>query len=159
MSKAPGAYYEDMEVGSEVTSPARTVTETDIVNFAGVSGDFNVIHMDAELVKKTPYGQRIAHGLLGLTIATGLVTRVPGAEEFRIVAFLGMTWDFRKPIFIGDTIHMVRKVAEKRETSKPGLGIVVFDAKVINQRGEVCQEGQWKTMSMMRSMAALLEKQ
>ena len=153
MNPTDGRYYEDVEVGEEVVSPARTVTETDIVNFAGLSGDFNVIHMDAELMKSTPFGQRIAHGLLGLAIASGLVTRTPGAEQLRLVAFLGTTWDIRKPIFIGDTIHVVETVVSKRETSKPGLGIVVFDAKVINQRGELCQEGQWKVMCMMRKAA------
>ena len=151
MKVTDGGYYEDVEVGEEVVSPGRTVTETDIVNFAGLSGDFNVIHTDADLTKSTPFGQRIAHGLLGLAIASGLVTRTPGAEQLRVVAFLGTTWDIRKPIFIGDTIHVVVTVASKRETPKPGLGIVVFDAKIINQRGEVCQKGQWKVMCMMRN--------
>ena len=153
MNPTDGGYYEDVEVGEEVVSPGRTITETDVVNFAGLSGDFNVIHMDADLMNGTPFGQRIAHGLLGLAIASGLVTRTPGGEQLRVVAFLGTTWDIRKPIFIGDTIHVVKTVASKRETSKPGLGIVVFDAKVINQRGELCQEGQWKLMCMMRSVA------
>jgi acyl dehydratase len=141
-----GVYYEDLEIGLEVASPARTVTEADIVNFAGLSGDFNVIHTDAELTKKTAFGQRIAHGLLGLSIASGLAARNPGAEQHRLVAFLGMTWDFRGPVFIGDTIHVMQTVAAKRETSKPGLGVVTYDVKVINQRNEICQEGQWKVM-------------
>jgi acyl dehydratase len=148
-----GIYYEDVEVGRETNSPARTVTETDIVNFAGLSGDFNVIHTDAEFVKITPFGQRIAHGLLGLSIASGLVTRNPGGDQHRIVAFLGMTWDFRKPVFIGDTIYVQQTVASKRPTSKPGLGIIVYGAKVINQRNEVCQEGEWKFMYAMRNAA------
>ena len=150
-SEIRGKWFEEFEVGMQVTSPGRTVTEADIVNFAGVSGDFNVIHTDAETVKITPYGQRIAHGLLGLSIASGLVARSPGADQHRLVAFLGMTWDFRNPVFIGDTIYVVQTVASKRPTSKPGLGIVVYDAKVINQRNEVCQEGQWKVMYMMRN--------
>jgi len=152
-----GIYFEDIEVGSERTSPARTVTEADIVNFAGLSGDYNIIHTDAEFVKITPFGRRIAHGLLGLSIASGLVTRTPGAEQHRIVAFLGMTWDFRKPVFIGDTIYVEQKVAGKRPTSKPGLGIVVYGAKVINQRNELCQEGEWKLMYMMRNATAPAE--
>ncbi|HOZ48112.1 MAG TPA: MaoC/PaaZ C-terminal domain-containing protein [Candidatus Hydrogenedentes bacterium] len=147
-------YYEDLEVGHEDVSPGRTVTETDIIHFAGVSGDFNVLHTDAELTKKTPFGQRIAHGMLGLSIASGLVARNPGAERHRLVAFLGMTWDFRQPVFIGDTIHVVQTVAAKRETSKPGLGVITYDAKVVNQRGDICQEGQWKVMYMMRRVGA-----
>ena len=150
MDASDGVYYEDVEVGHETTSPARTVTETDIVNFAGLSGDFNVIHTDAEFVKITPFGQRIAHGLLGLSIGSGLAARMPGADQHRIVAFLGLTWDFRNPVFIGDTIYVVQTIASKRTTSKPGLGIVTFDVKVMNQRNEVCQEGEWKVMYMMR---------
>ena len=152
MSKADAIYWEDVEEGMEVTSPGRTMTETDIVNFAGLSGDFNVIHTDAEFSKGTPFGQRIAHGLLGLSIASGLVARNPGAEEHQLVAFLGMTWDFRNPVLIGDTIHVVQRVASKRPTKRPGLGIVVYDAKVVNQRGEVCQEGEWKVLYMMRNV-------
>lgn len=151
MDGTDGIYFEDIEVGRQMNSPARTVTETDIVNFAGLSGDFNIIHMDTEFCKITPYGQRIAHGLLGLSIASGLVARCPGAEQHRLVAFLGLTWDFRNPIFIGDTVYVQQTIASKRPTSKPGLGIVVYDAKVINQRNEVCQEGEWKVMYMMRN--------
>ena len=153
MDVSDGIYFEDLEVGREVISPARTVTEADIVNFAGISGDFNILHMDAEFAKKTPFGQRIAHGLLGLSIASGLGARNPGVEQHKFIAFLGMTWDFRHPVFIGDTIHMSQTVSSKRPTKKPGLGVVVYDVKVINQRGEVCQEGQWKTMYMMRHVA------
>lgn len=157
VAETDGIYYEDIEEGQEVTSPARTVTEADIVNFAGLSGDFHVIHTDAEFVKITPFGQRIAHGLLGLSIASGLVVRAPGGEQHRLVAFLGMTWDFRNPVFIGDTIYVRQTIASKRTTSKPGLGIVVFDVKVINQRNEVCQEGEWKVMYMMREAAPASE--
>ncbi|MBI2434813.1 MAG: MaoC family dehydratase N-terminal domain-containing protein [Candidatus Hydrogenedentes bacterium] len=126
------------------------MTEADIVNFAGLSGDFNIIHTDAETAAKGPFKQRIAHGLLGLSIASGLVARNPGAEQHKLVAFLGLNWDFRNPVCIGDTIHVVQTVASKRATSKPGLGVVVYDVKVVNQRGETCQEGQWKVMYMTR---------
>jgi len=146
-------YWEDVPENMEVKSPARTMTETDIVNFAGLSGDYNVIHTDAEFSKDTPFGQRIAHGLLGLSMASGLVARLPGAERHRIVAFLGMTWDFRKPICIGDTIHVVQTITSKRPSSKnPLFGLIIFDAKVVNQRGEVCQEGEWKVMYLKRNV-------
>ena len=153
MEPTDGIYYEDVEEGYEVISPGRTVTETDIVNFAGLSGDFNIIHTDAEATKITPFGQRISHGLLGLSIASGLVTRNPGGEQHQIVAFLGLTWDFRNPVFIGDTIYVQQTVASKRTTSKPGLGIVTYDVKVVNHRSELCQEGQWKVMYAMRDAA------
>ena len=146
-------YFEDLEEGKEIRSPGRTMTEADIVGFAGLSGDFNSIHTDAELSAAGPFKQRIAHGLLGLSMASGLVSRNPGAAQHRIVAFLGLTWDFRGPIFIGDTIHVVQTVSSKRTTKKPGLGLVVYDCKVVNQHGEVCQEGQWKVMYQMRTEA------
>jgi acyl dehydratase len=154
MDLIEGVYFEDLEVGREETSPGRTVTEADIVNFAGLSGDFSIIHTDAEFAKETPFGQRIAHGMLGLSIASGLAVRVPGADQHKLVAFLGMTWDFRTPVCIGDTIHVVQTVAGKRPTRKPGLGVVTYDAKVVNQRGEVCQEGRWKVMYMMRNVTS-----
>jgi len=150
MDMTNGIYFEDITPGQEFISPARTVTETDIVNFAGLSGDFNVIHTDAEFTKMTPFGQRIAHGLLGLSIASGLAARRPGGEQHRIIAFLGMTWDFRKPVFIDDTIHLEEVVAEKRETSNPAMGVVTYAVKVVNQRNEICQEGEWKVMYMTR---------
>lgn len=146
-------YWEDIVEGSESVSVARTMTETDIVNFCGLSGDFNVIHTDAELVKGTPFGQRIAHGLLGLSMASGLTARMPGADKSKLVAFLGLSWDFRNPIFIGDTIRVSQRVASKREISKPGLGIVVYDVKVLNQRDQVCQEGEWKILYQRRPVA------
>lgn len=152
MAAVNAIYWEDVEVGVTAVSPARTMTEADIVGFAGLSGDFNVIHTDAEFAKATPFGQRIAHGILGLSIASGLMSRAPLAEQHRIVAFLGMTWDFRNPIVIGDTIRVEQTVTEKRETKRPGMGIVISDAKVINQRGQVCQEGTWKVMYAMRSL-------
>ena len=145
-------YYEDIEVGYEMVSPARTVTEADIVNFAGLSGDFTVLHTDAEFMKQTPFGQRIAHGLLGISIASGLIMRNPGVPLHQSLAFLGMTWDFRQPVFIGDTIHVVQKAASKRPTKKPGLGIIIYDAKVLNQHGVLCQEGLLKMMYMMRNV-------
>lgn len=147
-----GVYWEDLEIGMTATSPARTMTEADIVNFAGLSGDWNVIHTDKEFCAGTPFGERIAHGLLGLSIASGLVTRNPGGNQHRLVAFLGMTWDFKRPIMIGDTIHVVQTVNSKRPTSKPGLGVVHYGAKVVNQHGKTCQEGEWKVMYMMRNV-------
>lgn len=144
-------YFEDLAPGMEAESPARTMTEADIVNFSGLSGDFNIIHTDAEFAKETPFGQRIAHGLLGLSMASGLVARSPGAERHRLVAFLGMTWDFKNPVLIGDTIRVKQCVAEMRPSkSNPLFGVVIYDASVVNQRGEVCQTGQWKVLYLKR---------
>lgn len=148
MSEVAVRYYEDLEVGDEFFSPARTVTETDIVNFAGLSGDYNALHTDAEFANTTLFKQRIAHGLLGLCIASGLFTRTELSLSIgpNIMAFLGLTWKFTGPIFMGDTIKVKIRVKEKRETSKKERGIVVLERIVINQRGETVQEGETSLM-------------
>jgi acyl dehydratase len=137
---APRRYFEDLEVGEEYESPARTVTETDIVLFAGLSGDYNVLHTDAEFMKKSVFGERIAHGLLGLAIQAGLFTRATPA--FATLAFVGLRWRFKAPIKIGDTIRLRARVAAKRETSSPDRGLVTLERRVLNQRDELVQEGE-----------------
>ncbi len=137
-----GLYFEEFEVGDEMTSPGRTVTEADVVMFAGLSGDYNQLHTDAEYAKGTAFGERIAHGLLGLAIASGLGSRL-GFVEGTALAFLGLDWKFKKPIKIGDTIHLRARVARKKEMRRLGGGIVVFDMALLNQRGEITQKGQW----------------
>lgn len=140
-----GRYFEEFSVGDTFTSPARTVTEADVVTFAGLSGDYNPLHTDEEFAKTTPFGRRIAHGVLGLSITTGLMARL-GLFDGTAVAFLGLDWRFTKPIFIGDTIHFEMEVLEKRETRHPDRGVLVRGVKLLNQRGEVVQEG---TMTIM----------
>ena len=141
-------HFEDFEVGTETVTDSRTVTEADVFAFAGLSGDYNPLHVDAEFAKSTPFGERIAHGLLGLAIASGLTSRT-GAIEGTTLAFVGMEWRFKAPILFGDTITVRSRVAEKRETSKPDRGIVRFEVQVVNQRGEVVQEGT-QTLLMKR---------
>jgi acyl dehydratase len=133
-------YFEDIQIGDEYISPGRTVTEADIVAFAGLSGDYNVLHTDAEYMRTSIFGERIAHGLLGLAIQSGLGTRAL-PRPFATLALLGLRWRFKAPIKIGDTIKVRIKVTDKRETSKPDCGIVVLQRSVLNQRGEVVQEG------------------
>jgi acyl dehydratase len=145
MSGDERQYFEDIQVGAEHLSPGRTVTEADIVAFAGLSGDYNVLHTDAEFMRSSIYGERIAHGLLGLAIQSGLGTRAM-ARPFATIAFLGLRWRFKGPIKIGDTIKVRVKVTDKRETSKPDRGIVVLQRSVVNQRGEVVQEGETDIM-------------
>jgi acyl dehydratase len=141
---ARGLHFEEFEVGAAYTSPGRTVTETDVVTFAALSGDYNQLHTDAEFAKSTFFGARIAHGLLGLSMASGLGSRM-GFLEGTALAFLGLTWKFSKPIFIGDTIALQAKVAKKRAVSGEA-GIVVFDCALLNQRDEVTQQGEWTVM-------------
>jgi acyl dehydratase len=145
MSEPNRQYFEDIEVGDEYLSPGRTITEADIVAFAGLSGDYNVLHTDAEFMKTSIFGERIAHGLLGLSISSGLGTRaVP--RPFATMAFLGLRWRFKGPIKIGDTIKVRMKVTAKKETSKPDRGIVTVQRAVLNQRGDIVQEGDTELM-------------
>jgi acyl dehydratase len=137
-------YFDDIQVGEEYESPGRTVTEADIVIFAGLSGDYNVLHTDAEFMKQSIFGERIAHGLLGLAIQSGLLTRA--TAPYATLAFVGLRWKFKGPVKIGDTIRVRIRVTDRRETSKPDRGIVVLQRSVINQRGEVVQEGETDIM-------------
>jgi acyl dehydratase len=141
-------FYEDYAVGDEFITPARTVTESDVAQFAGLTGDYNRLHTDAEYMKSSPFGERIAHGLLGLSIANGLKYRTD-MDSDGVIAFLGLTWSFTGPIRLGDTIHAVLCVASTRESSKPDRGVVVFAVRVHNQRGERVQEGEF-TMLLKR---------
>jgi acyl dehydratase len=143
-------FFEDFEVGAEIVTDSRTVTEADVVAFAGLSGDHNPLHVDAEFARSSLFGERIAHGLLGLAIASGLVSRT-GTIEGTTLAFLGMEWRFTRAVLIGDTITVRSRVGETRATSKPDRGIVRFDVQLVNQRGEVVQEGS--QMLLMRRRA------
>lgn len=150
-----GKYFEEFEIGEEFISPGRTVTETDIVAFAGLTGDYNPLHTDAEFAKETIFKERVAHGLLGLSFVSGLVTRI-GVFDGTILAFLDLEWRFKAPIFIGDTIHFSMKIAEKIETSKVDRGIIVRDVKVLNQKGQIVQEGKM-TLMMKRKPVESME--
>jgi 3-hydroxybutyryl-CoA dehydratase len=145
-----GHYFEEFEVGYNVVSPARTITEADICAFAGLSGDFNPLHTDAEFARATPFGERIAHGMLGLSAATGLAARL-GFIDGTALAFLGVDWKFRKPILVGDTIHVVVAVTDKKAMPRMGGGIVVFDVRVVNQADDVVQRGTWNILVRSRA--------
>ena len=138
-----GKWFEEFEVGHRVTSPGRTVTEADIVNFAGLSGDYNQIHVDAEFCKNEPFGERIAHGLLIMAIISGLVNQT-GLIDRTVIAFREIDkWKFSKPVFIGDTIHVVVEVKETKAMPKLNGGNVVLKINVMNQRDEIVQRGEW----------------
>jgi 3-hydroxybutyryl-CoA dehydratase len=149
LAHTQGLYFEEMDEGMEVASPGRTVTETDVVLFAGLSGDYNQLHTDAEYARDAPFGQRIAHGLLGLSIASGLASRL-GFLEGTAVAFMGLEWKFKAPVLIGDTIAMTARVARKREVRRLGGGIVVFGIVLKNQREETVQQGEWTILVKSR---------
>lgn len=137
----PGLFFEDFNVGDTFVSPGRTLTESDVTLFAGLSGDYNPLHTDEEFARQTLFGRRIAHGLLVLSISTGLIART-GVLDGTVIAFLAIEqWNFRAPVFIGDTIACIQTVESKRETKKPDRGIVRFRSEVRNQKAELVQEG------------------
>ncbi len=144
-----GLYFEEFIVGDTVTSAARTITEADIVGFAALSGDWNAIHVDAEFAKSQMFGERIAHGLLGLSIASGLAVRL-GFIEDTVIAFMGLDWKFRAPIKIGDTIHMHAQITEKKPMPRLGGGLITLNVEVLNQRGEVTQKGTWSMLMKLK---------
>jgi len=137
-----GRYFEEFQVGFSVASAGRTITETDVVSFAGLSGDYNQIHTDAEFARQGMFGQRVAHGLLGLAVASGLVAQL-GFIEGTVLAFRELTWKFSSPIFIGDTIHVEATVAELKPMRRLGGGAVTLDVRVVNQEDKVVQRGKW----------------
>ncbi len=139
-----GLYFEEFPLNEEYVSPGRTITEADVVGFCGLSGDFTQIHSDVEFAKGTPFGQRIAHGLLVLSIASGLAARM-GIIEGTAIAFLGLSWKFSKPVFIGDTVRLTMKATKKRAVS-PEAGIVVSEVSLLNQKDEVVETGEWTVM-------------
>ena len=136
-------YFDDLQVGDEWTSPRRTVTETDIVNFACLTGDFDPLHTDHEFASQTPFGKPIAHGLLGLSYLAGLSTNAPAVMTEAFVAI--REWKFVRPIFIGDTIHALTKVEELHERNKR-RGTVIWRRYLMNQNDEAVQEGILETV-------------
>ncbi len=144
-----GLTFDQFNLGDVFTSQARTVTETDVVNFAGLSGDFNPLHTDEEFGKSTPFGARIAHGMLVASMATGMANW-SGVFEGTTIALMEQVIRYKGAVMFGDTVHLELTVAEKKETSKPNRGIVKFDTAVINQDGKAVIEGQW-TLMMARN--------
>ena len=145
-----GMYFEEFEVGQTIVSAGRTVTESDIVTFAGLSGDYNQIHTDAEFSEGTSFGQRVAHGLLGLSIASGLAVQT-GLMEGTIMAFREVNnWRFSLPIFIGDTIRVELEVQETKALPRVGGGAVVLELDVKNQKDETVMKGTWTALIASR---------
>lgn len=144
-----GMYFEDIEVGRTLTTKGRTITEADIVSFAGLTGDFNPLHTDAEYAKSSEYGQRIAHGALGLGVAIGLSYQL-GFLEGTVIAFMSLEWKYRAPVFIGDTLHCEIAVTKTKPMPSAGGGLVVLDVKVLNQEDKVTQKGEWTVLVRSR---------
>jgi len=145
-----GMYFEEFEVGTQITTQGRTVTEADIVSFAGLSGDYNQIHTDAVFASGTPFSRRVAHGLLVVSIVSGLAVQT-GFMEGTIIAFREINnWKFSKPVFIGDTIHAVLTMTETKSLPRLGGGSIDIKITVINQDGERLMTGLWTVLIASR---------
>ncbi len=148
-------YLEDLHAGDTFTSAARTITESDVVAFAGLSGDFNPIHTDVEFAKDTPYGQRVVYGLLGLAMLTGLLDRT-GLFSGSAIAMLGIRdWTFTAPMFIGDTIRFRLTITDVRRASSGDRGVVKRHFELLNQRDEIVQQGHIDLLVHARESVAV----
>lgn len=149
-----GLFFEDFEIGCEFKTPSRTITSTDIVNFACLSGDFNEVHANWEYCKSTPFGEPIAHGPLVYAIAGGL-QYASGINDGTLLALLQVDkWRMLAPVKHGDTIHMVSTVIEKTPTSKPDRGVIKFQRRLVNQKGVSVQEMETTIMYRRRTEPA-----
>lgn len=137
-----GLTYEEFEVGATYDAQPRTVTESDVATFAGLSGDFNPLHTDAEAAKSTPFGERIAHGMLTVAMSTGMAN-MTGLMAGTTLALMEQNIKYKTAVRFGDTIRLQMEVIEKRETSKPDRGIVKLAARVLNQRDELVVDMVW----------------
>ena len=145
-----GKYFEEFQVGEKIVTEKRTVTEADIMEFARISGDDNRIHTDAEFSKTTPFGKQIAHGLLGLSIGSGLAWKT-GLMDGTVIAFREIQeWKFVKPVFIGDTIYVELVTAETKALPRIDGGSVTINLEVKNQQDEVCHRGTWIVLIMSK---------
>ena len=145
-------YFDDLDVGARFQTAGRTLTESDIVAFAGLSGDFNALHTDAEFAATTPHRQRIAHGLLVLSIVSGLSTRLPLMKliEEAILGLASLECRWHRPTYIGDTLHVVVEIVGKEPGHKPGRGTLVLKRSAVNQRGETVMESTWRIVLKTR---------
>jgi 3-hydroxybutyryl-CoA dehydratase len=148
-----GLYFEEFKVGQQIVTSGRTITESDLIAFAGLSGDYNQIHTDAEFCKNTPYGQRVAHGLLGLSIASGLAMRT-GVLEGTVLAFREINeWKFVKPVFIGDSVHVEMEIKETKALPRIGAGSILIAVELKNQNEQAVMKGEWTVLVLSNASA------
>lgn len=151
----PGKFYEEIQIGDERLTPRVTITEGHVLAYAGVAGDFSPIHMDEVYAQSTVFGGRIAHGLMGLSLTDGMKVQ---SGFFHDGIALGWSWNFRKPIRIGDTLQVKFRIADMRiPKSRDDMGILIIAIELLNQHGEVVQEGEHRLMVPRKPEAALAE--
>jgi acyl dehydratase len=142
--KRTGYTYADLRVGMSFRSPGRTITDADLVAFAGLTGDYSELHTSDVYARASQFGRRIAHGMLGLAYAHGLMWARTGELRETAIAFLGINdWKFTGPIFVGDTIFVNYRLAELRDSkSNPAKAIAIFDVEVVTHDDRVVQRGR-----------------
>lgn len=145
-----GLFFDQFEIGAKYSSQGRTIAESDVNTFAGLSGDFNPLHTDAEFAQTTVFGERIAHGMLTVAISTGM-SNWTGIFAGTTIALLEQNIKYTGAVKFGDTVHLEMEVTEKKETSKPDRGIVKFAAKMLNQKGDVVVDMLWTLMMKRQS--------
>ena len=146
-------FFDDLKLEDRWVSPARQVTEADVTEFANLTGDFDPLHVDKEFAKETPFRRPIAHGLLGLSLVAGIGSESPNVET---VAFLGLNdWSFRRPIFFGDTLHVVTTVTDLQPSGRR-RGQVTWQRQLFNQDDLIVQEGSF--LSLVACRAASLHR-
>lgn len=155
---ASSLYFEDFAPGRVFQTAGRTITETDVVNFAGLSGDFSSLHLDDQFASAGPFGRRIAHGLCTVTIFSGLFVQL-GLWDDTAVAVLSTSWTFSGPVFLGDTVRADIKVAKARLTSRGDRGVITFAVTLKNQRGETVQTAEWVQMFLARGADATAQEE
>ena len=156
-----GYTYADLHVGMTFRSPGRTITDADLVAFAGLTGDYSELHTSDVYAKSSQFGRRVAHGMLGLAHAHGLMWARTGELRETAIAFLGINeWKFAGPVFVGDTIFVNYRIAELRDsTSKPTQAIAVFDVEVETQDKRIVQRGRKALLLSKVPLAAVESSQ
>lgn len=144
-----GLFFEDYEVGQTMISRGRTITESDIVSFGSLTGDFNPMHFDADFMQDHMLGQRVAHGMLTISYAVGQAYQL-GFMEQTVLAFRAIDMKFSQPVFIGDTMHVEINVAELKAAKRLGGGIVTLEVRIVNQEGKAVQKGTWTVLVASR---------
>lgn len=144
-----GLFFEDLAPGRAWPTPARDVTARDIDDFVSLTGDAHPLHVDGAAARAAGFEGRVAHGVLGLALATGLVSGL-GLTHGTLVALAGIEWRFVAPIVPGDRLTATVEVAARRPTAKAGRGLVVFRVAVMNQRGALVQDGTWTELVRCR---------
>ena len=144
-----GLYFEEFELGSTLRTRGRTITETDLVSFAALTGDYNPMHTDDEYARDSFMGARVAHGMLTLSYAVGQAYQL-GILERTVLGFRGLEMKFSAPVFIGDTVHAELKVKETKPARRLGGGVVTLDLRVIKQDGTVAQKGSLSLLMMSK---------